>query len=73
MNIQNITIVKFVNGNWGIRRGWLFYTYKDLKSNKYWWSRKDNYYTDCQGTEKRTKQVYSLMLDAGEEVDYEQN
>lgn len=47
-------LVQFENGKYGIRRGWLCYSYLDLVSKQvFWWVKSDGCFKDCQVTHQQ--------------------
>ena len=61
-------LVKFNNGNYGIRRLTLFgYKFKDLKGI-YWWDIKSQFFPNCKGTEKDVKELFDMITDYGKNV-----
>ena len=58
-------IVKFKDGSYGIRRGWLFgYEYKDLRGS-FWWRISETYFIDCKGTKEQVMKFYRNKNDKG--------
>lgn len=45
--MKNIKLVKFSNGKFGVRRGWIFYEYFDLKDTQYWWEKSSRHFPYC--------------------------
>jgi hypothetical protein len=69
--LDNIQLVKFENGKWGVRKGWVFYSYKQLNIWNNWWHARDNTdYKHCQGTEEQAKDAYAQLMDSGEPNEY---
>jgi len=56
-------IVKFQNGKYGIRKGFLFYKYLDLGEHEITWRSINNKYynTCCQGTLERVLEFYQRI------------
>jgi len=58
-------LVKFANGKYGIRKGWIFKEYLDLTTqNHYWWSQTSKWFViDCQvETSVFYKLIHGVML-----------
>jgi hypothetical protein len=60
----SMKIVKFKNGTYGIRKGWLFYRYRDLELN-YWWPLSSKYFKDCQASLEIVQNAFDGMQDKG--------
>lgn len=45
---SNLRLVQFSDGFYAIRKGWIFYSYKDLCSRDIWWTKGDVYFRDCK-------------------------
>lgn len=43
-------IVKWADGTYSVRRWFLYYEYKDLRSYSYWWGKSSWYLSSCKGT-----------------------
>jgi len=55
-------IVRFSNGEYGVRRGWLLYEYLGLDSTEpFWWRKGDKYFRYCMGYLKDAEKRYSLF------------
>lgn len=47
-------LVKFDNGTYGVRAGWLFgWRFRDLTTPGFCWHRGSAWFFDCQGTKER--------------------
>lgn len=55
-------LVKFSNGKFGIRFGWIFHTYQDFKDTDYRWSKGHRFFKDCMRDEDTVRQ---FMNDCG--------
>ena len=40
---SNLRLVQFSDGFYAIRKGWIFYSYKDLCSRDIWWTKGEMY------------------------------
>lgn len=64
-----MNIVKFMNGTYGIRKFsiiYLQYIYLDMSSYAcFWWTRKSNYFRDCQTTLKQCQERIKNIYDRG--------
>ena len=70
--MNNIKLVKFENGKYGVRKGWINYEYRQLGVyNNWWYAREHSEYQHCQGTREAAITIYELLMDIGEEIDYE--
>lgn len=46
---SNLRLVQFSDGFYAIRKGWIFYSYKDLCSRDiFWWTKGDIHFKDCK-------------------------
>lgn len=54
-------IVKFQNGNYGIKKGWLFPSYQDLVCLRYTWKKGELFFRDCQGNFATVSKVYGRL------------
>ena len=63
-------LVKFKDGTFGIRRGFLgLYWFKDLNTDGYWWSKNSRFFVDsCRGKESTVRERLNLKKDNGEVV-----
>lgn len=62
MNIQNIRLVKFPCGNYGVRRGWLFHKYYDFVGGGLyqWRGLGDKYFSHCKVSYEDALGLYNL-------------
>lgn len=68
---MKINLVKFRNGNYGVRRKHFIYGYQflDFKgSGQFWWTRKDSYFFGCQTTKENAQARFDALTDNGEIV-----
>lgn len=63
---MKIELVKFSNGQYGIRK-YVFlmgYQYKDLRESaesNWWWGKDNSYFRDCQSTRDKAVKAYKDM------------
>lgn len=60
---NNYTIVKFKNGKYAVRKGWLFHRYLDSSEQDFWWS--FPYVEFAQTSEKKARDMLSTIQDKG--------
>ena len=59
-------VVKFKDGTYAIRKGWIFYKYLDLKTvNSFYWNITDRFFADCKGTKEEVCKRYKQPEDKG--------
>jgi hypothetical protein len=48
--LKNYKLIRFADGNYGIRKGFFYYKYKDLKDTHFWWrgNAYERYFKDCR-------------------------
>ena len=65
MRLDNLHLVKFSTGLFGIRKGWVFHRYFDFSAyyNNYFWSKSNKYFiTDCMTNEDKAKMMYIALI-----------
>ncbi len=65
--MNTLRIVRFSNGMYGIRKGIIYYQYKDLSVDRCWWFKGSRYFRDCVGCAEKVKKAWKDMV-RGEEV-----
>ena len=66
-------IVKFKNGGYGIRTGWLFHKYVDLTTPSFEWNREERHFKDCVSEDKeKVVKIYNLLTDKGTPIGEEE-
>ena len=50
-----VKLVKFEDGKFGIRRGFIVYQYRDLQHPEYWWHSSGKFFPSCKGTIEQCK------------------
>ncbi len=60
-------IVRFMNGKYGVRKGFIFYKYFDFEGNGCyrWRTPSDLFFRDCYGTFKQAQQAILEDFDKG--------
>lgn len=64
-------LVKFKNGQYGIRRFWLIplkYEYLDFECPCYWHKTEYPYFKSCKTTKKKAQEHFEQLTDKGEPV-----
>lgn len=46
--LSNRKLVRFANGKWGVRYGWVWHTWRDFQCPQYTWSTGSEFFRDCQ-------------------------
>jgi hypothetical protein len=69
--LDNIQLVKFEDGTWGVRKGWVFFKFRDLRYwESQWYNKNSRMYKECRGEEKQAKRAYEVVMDNGEPNEY---
>lgn len=58
-----MVLVEFENGTFGIREGWLFHRFVDLKHPAFCWARGDRFFKHCTGTKPEVDAVVKVLQD----------
>jgi beta-lactamase class D len=66
-----VKLIKFKNGNFGIRKGGWFtgYLFKDFKNERFWWSIDSTYFEDCKTDEETARRIFNNLTDLGEVIE----
>lgn len=59
-------LVKFKNGNYGIRRGFIFHEF--VSDNGFWWSKSESKQIKLEHTQEEAERLFNLLSDKGEPV-----
>ena len=67
---NNMKLVKFKNGTYGVRKGfWPFYAFYDFTNTGFWWNNDSKFWHDCQTTdEQRARDFVKDHNDYGEVI-----
>ena len=68
MNIRNIKLVKFSDGKYGVRKGFIFHRYADFFTVGFWWSPGSQYMRDCRTADYERAVTMYEALTSSEEV-----
>lgn len=66
-----MTVVKFKDGKFGIRKGVLWHRYFDLVQYQHdsgsviFWARNDRFFEDCRGDEDTVRRIFERLTDPG--------
>lgn len=62
---RSVCVVK-IHDEYAVRRGVLFYEYKDLKSSTFWWSAGSPFFTDCLTKDlEMAKRMHDRLVNKG--------
>lgn len=65
---NSVCIVQIQN-KYAVRRGVLFYQYKDLMSHTYWWERGSHFFGCCLTDDlNKAKEAYAFLTDKGTKI-----
>lgn len=67
---ENMKIVQFKNGAYGIRKWSLMYftfVYRDLKSG-HWWRLDSRWINDCEGSLENVQKIFDDLTDKGNPI-----
>lgn len=61
-------LVKFKDGTFGIRYGFIFHKYQDFKNESYKWPSGHRHMIDCKTTEEKARRFFNAISNKGEVV-----
>jgi hypothetical protein len=47
--------VRFPDGKWGVRYGWVYHTWRDFQCPQYTWGTRSEFFRDCQTSEANAR------------------
>lgn len=59
-------LVKFKNGKYGVRRGFIYYQF--LSSNGFWWPKSQAEQFELEHTKEKAEELFNSLTDKGEPV-----
>jgi len=68
MNIRNIKLVKFSDGKYGVRKGFILHKYVDFYTTGFWWSSSSQFMRDCRTADYERAMTMYEALTSSEEV-----